>query len=206
MTLKIYGTPRSNTIRPLWLVHELGITFDLINVPLGAEGSRKPEYLRLNPNGRVPCIDDDGVILWESLAINLYLAKKHGGPLGPASLVEEGQMIMWGFWSANEVEQMAATVLYHGSLLPPEQRDPAALKAALDGLEAPLRVLEGALIEGEGNLVGRRFTVADLNAICCVFYLRSAMHVLNGKPSVRAWYEAGMGRPTNRAAFAMRGE
>jgi hypothetical protein len=59
-------------------------------------------------------------------------------------------------------------------------------------------------IEDVALLLG--VTVADLNAICCVFYLRSAMHVLNGKPSVRAWYEAGMGRPTNRAAFAMRGE
>jgi glutathione S-transferase len=206
MTLKIYGTPRSNTIRPLWLAHELGIVFELVNVLPGAEGSRKPEYLRLNPNGRVPCIDDDGVILWESLAINLYLAKKHGGPLAPASLAEEGRMLMWGFWSAIEIEQPAATVLYHGSLLPLEQRDPAALKAALETLEAPLRVLEGALIEGGGHLVGRRFTVADLNAICCVFYLRSAMHALDGKPAIRAWYEAGMARSANRAAFALRGE
>jgi glutathione S-transferase len=56
MTLKIYGTPRSNTIRPLWLVHELEIEYELVEVPLGAEGSRKPDYRSLNPNGRAPCI------------------------------------------------------------------------------------------------------------------------------------------------------
>lgn len=206
MTLKIYGTPRSNTIRPLWLVHELALEYQLVEVPLGAGGSRKPDYLRLNPNGKVPCIDDDGVILWESLAINLYLAKKYGGPLGPASLAEEGRMLQWGFWSAIEIEQPATTVLYHGAVLPPEQRDPAAVRTALETLEAPLRVLEDALKEGGGHLVGRRFTVADLNAICCVFYLRSARSTLESKPAVRAWYEASMARPANRAAFALRGE
>jgi glutathione S-transferase len=206
MTLKIYGTPRSNTIRPLWLVHELGLECQLVEVPLGAGGSRKPDYLRLNPNGKVPCIDDDGVILWESLAINLYLAKKYGGPLGPASLAEEGRMLQWAFWSAIEIEQPATTVLYHGAVPPPEQRDPAAVKTALETLEGPLRVLEDALKEGGGHLVGRRFTVADLNAICCVFYLRSAPSTLVSKPAIRAWYEASMARPANRAAFALRGE
>jgi glutathione S-transferase len=206
MTLKIYGTPRSNTIRPLWLVHELGIKYELIEVTPGAEGSRKPDFLRLNPNGRVPCIDDGGLILWESLAINLYLAKKHGGPLAPANLVEEGRMLQWGFWSAIEIEQPATTVLYHGALLPPEQRDPTAVKTALETLEASLRVLEDALKAGGGYLVGRRFTVADLNAICCVFYLRSAPSALDSKPAVRSWYEAGMARPAKCAAFALRGE
>jgi glutathione S-transferase len=206
MSLKIYGTPRSNTIRPLWLAHELGLKYELVNVPPGAEGSRKPEYLRLNPNGRVPCIDDDGLILWESLAINLYLAKKHGGPLAPANPAEEARMLQWGFWSAIEIEQPGTMVLYHGALLPAEQRDPAVLAAAMETLQAPLAVLEQALIAGGGYLVGRRFTVADLNAICCVFYLRSAPRLLEDRPSVRAWYEAGMARPGNRAAFVLRGE
>ena len=206
MMLKIYGTPRSNTIRPLWLAHELEIAYELVAVPLGAEGSRKPDYLRINPNGKVPCIDDDGFILWESLAINLYLAKKHGGTLGPASLAEEGRMLQWGFWSAIEIEQQATTVLYHGALLAPAERDPAAVKTALQNLEAPLWVLDDALKAGGGYLVGRRFTVADLNAICCIFYLRSAPSALDSKPAVRAWYEAGMARPANRAAFALRGE
>ena len=78
MTLRIYGIPRSRALRTLWMAHELGISFDLVEVPPGPEGSRKPQYLHLNPNGQVPFIDDDGLVLWESIAINLYLAKKHG--------------------------------------------------------------------------------------------------------------------------------
>lgn len=206
MTLKIYGIPRSRAIRTLWMAKELGVPFTLIETPPGPEGSKKPAFLRVNPNGQVPCIDDEGFVLWESLAINLYLAKKHGKPLGPANLAEDGQMTMWGFWCATEVEPHAATVMYHSSMLPPEERNPATVRAALDALKAPLQVLEDSLTKGGGYLVGRRFTVADLNAICCLFYIRFTPQALADKPAIRAWYESGMARPANRAAFALRGD
>ena len=102
--LTIYGSLRTRATRPLWLVYELGIPFKRVRVvPIqqvakpeaaGLLNTRSPEFLALNPNGRVPSIDDDGVILHESLAINLYLAKKHGGPLGPANVGEDGEMTM----------------------------------------------------------------------------------------------------------------
>jgi glutathione S-transferase len=206
MTLKIYGIPRSRALRTLWMAHELGIAFDLVEVPPGAGGSRKPEFLRLNPNGQVPFIDDDGLILWESLAINLYLAKKHGGPLAPANLAEDGQMTMWGFWTANEIEPHAISVLYNTAERPEAERSAAAVTAALEALKAPFAVLEGKLKEGAGYLVGRRFTVADLNAICCLFYLRFAPRALADMPAIRAWYDKGMARPANRTAFALRGD
>src|SRR5690348_368126 len=206
MTLKIFGIPRSRALRTLWMAHELGLAFDLIEVAPGADGSRKPEYLRLNPNGQVPFIDDDGLILWESLAINLYLAKKHGGPIGPANLAEDGQMTMWGFWTVNEIEPRAITALYNTAERPEAERSPAEVTTALDELKAPLMVLEGKLKEGGGYLVGRRFTAADLNAISCLFYLRFAPQALADKPAVRAWYDKAMARPANRAAFALRGD
>ena len=206
MPLKLFGTARSRAIRNLWMLHELGVPFEHVEVALGAEGSRKPEYLALNPNGRVPFIQDDGVVIWESLAINLYLAKKHGGPLAPADVTEDGLMTMWTLWAATEVEPMAAQAMYNTALYPPEQRDPKLVAQALAALEAPLAVLEGALAKGGGHLVGGRFTVADLNVIACVFYTRFTPEALADKPGVRAWYAAGMARAGNRSAFALRGE
>jgi glutathione S-transferase len=206
MTLKIYGIPRSRALRTLWMAHELGISFDLIEVPPGAEGSRKPEYLRLNPNGQVPFIDDDGLILWESFAINLYLAKKHKSSLGPADLAEDGQMTMWSLWAVNEIEPSAGTILYHTAEFPPEQRDPAVVTTAFKALSAPLSVLEDRLTKSGGYLIGRRFTVADLNLICCLFYLRFLPQALAGKKTIQAWYANGMARPANRTAFALRGD
>jgi glutathione S-transferase len=164
MTIKIYGVPRSRAIRTLWMVHELGIPFELIEVPPGPGGSRKPEFLRLNPNGQVPFIDDSGLVLSESLAINLYLAKKHGAPLGPADLAEDAQMTMWGFWAVNDIEPNALIVLRNSAELPAEQRSPAALGAALAALNAPLRVLDGKLTAADLLEVGKAPHMIFLNA------------------------------------------
>jgi glutathione S-transferase len=206
MTLKIYGIARSRAIRNIWMAHELGVPYEHIQTDFSETGCRAPAFRAINPNGRVPAIDDDGVLIWESLAINLYLARKHGGPIAPADLAEEGRTLSWSFWSVTDVEPHAATAMYNTSFYPPEQRDPALVTEALAALVAPLAVLEQALIDGGGYLVGNRFTVADLNAITCVFYLRFTPQALADLPHIRAWYEAGLARPAARAAFALRGE
>ena len=205
MTLRIYGIPRSRAVRTLWMAHELAIPYEFVEVKPGAEGSRKPEHMRRNPNGQVPYIDDDGLVLWESFAINLYLAKKHGGPIAPVSPAEDGQMTMWTVWAVNEIEPSAGTVLVNTIELPAAERKPAAVTAALDKLAAPLQILEDKLAK-DGHLVGRRFTVADLNLVCCLFYLRQAPQALAARPKIRAWYDQAMARPANRAAFALRGD
>ena len=206
MALKIYGVARSRTIRTLWMAAELGLQYEHIPVAVGAEGSGKPEYLRLNPNGQVPFIDDDGLILSESLAINLYLARKHGGPLRGANDAEIGQALMWTLWAATGVERHAANALYNTSMYPPNERNPAVVKESLEALKAPLAVLEGALGKGGGHLMGGRFTVADLNVVCVLFYLRANPEALADKPAIRAWYAAAMARPAAKRAFALRGD
>jgi glutathione S-transferase len=206
MALKIYGVARSRTIRTLWMATELGLDYEHIQVGVGAEGSKKPEYLRLNPNGEVPFIDDDGLVLSESLAINLYLARKHGGPLQPASATEIGQTLMWTLWAVTSVERNAAHALYNTTMYAPEKRDPAVVKECLEALKAPLAVLEAALVKGGGHLVGGRFTVADLNVVCVLFYLRANPEAIADKPAIRAWYTAALARPAAKKAFALRGD
>jgi hypothetical protein len=122
--LKIYGVPLSRAYRALWMANELGLDYE--NVPIHfADGSAKtPEYLAVNPNGRIPAIDDNGFKLWESMAINLYLAKKHGSGLLPKTMEDEAQAIQWSFWVMTEVEKPALAVLLHRFFLPEDQRDP----------------------------------------------------------------------------------
>ena len=206
MTLKIIGTARSRTVRTLWMANELGLAYEHVDIPTGAQGSRLPEYMALNPNGHIPIIDDNGLVLWESMAINLYLARKHGGPLAPANLSEEGQMLQWTLWAAWELERNAANTLYHSVMYPPEQRDPAILAQALEGVKAPLKVLEDALVKGNGHIVGNRFTAADLNLVGVVFYLRGTPQALEPFPAIRAWYQAALARPAAKAAWALRGD
>ena len=206
MALKLYGIPRSRGIRNIWMAYELGIDFELVEVAPDESGSRKPEYMAINPNGHVPFIDDDGLVLWESMAINLYLARKHGGLIAPQTVGEEGQAMAWTAWALTAVEPHAAQIMYNTSMLPEPERDPAKVTAGLAAVAAPLAVLEAALAKGGGSLIGGRFTVADLNVYGAVFYLRFAPEALAGKPAIAAWMEACRARPAAKQAFALRGE
>ena len=114
--------------------------------PAGVVHTRSPEFLKVNPNGHIPTIDDDGVVLHESLAINLYLAKKHGGPLAPANVAEDGEMTMWALWAATEVETNALNVLYHRTSNAEARRRGEDRRAV--GAARPFAVLDAALREG----------------------------------------------------------
>jgi glutathione S-transferase len=203
-SLTIHGVAASRTSRVLWLVHELGLAHTHDPVPFGDAGTRSPAFLAVNPNGQIPAISDGDLVLWESLAINLYLAKKHGGPLAPASLAEDGLMTMWSFWVMGECEPVALDVFYHRVLLPAEKRDEALVAAGLAKLEKPLAVLDAALAKGNGHLVGGRFTVADLNVAAVLSYLRGAPEALANRPHVSSWLSLALARPAHAAVMKMR--
>ena len=191
--LTIYGIYRSRASRNFWLANELGIPFKVVPViqryrlkeplPAGVVHTKTPEFLKVNPNGHIPAIDDDGVVLNESLAINLYLAKKHGGPLAPRDTVEDAEMGMWSLWSVIEVEPHS---------LPIAQNGPA--EATVNALRGPFAVLDKAL-EKTGFVVGGRFTVADINVAEIVRYAQRAPELFEAAPRVKAWLAACHARP-----------
>jgi glutathione S-transferase len=200
MGLTIYGVSKSRTFRTFWMAHELGLDFAVNPVSFDSPDRKAGDYLAINPNGRIPAIDDDGFRLFESMAINLYLAKKHGGPLAPRDLKEDATATMWSFWAMTEIEHQAMTVLFHTMFLPPDKRDPGKVEEAGRKLAGPLKVLDAALAAGGGHLMGGRFTVADLNVAAVVSYLRPAPQLLAGTPHVAAWLSEAMKRPAVKAA------
>jgi len=199
MTLKIYGVPRSRAFRPLWLAHEAGIPFELVPVDQRKGEQHDPAFLAVNPNGHIPAIDDDGLVLWESMAITLYLAKKRGGPLAPKDLAEDGLMTMWSFWAVTEVESHALQILYNRALRPEAERNEAAAIAAIETLRKPTAILEKHLAD-RNFLVGDRFTVADLNVAAVYSYAVPAPEAFAAAPRVRAWLDAALARPAVAAA------
>jgi glutathione S-transferase len=202
--LTIYGVPRSRGIRTIWMAEELAIPFEIVETPMGPEGTKSESFRKLNPNGQIPVIRDGSLVLWESLAINLYLAKRHPGPLGPKDVDEDGLMTMWSFWASN-IEPHGMAVIYNRIVLPEAERDEAKVTAALEALEAPLGVLDEALA-ATGFLVGGRFTAADLNVACVIFYLRAVPDMIARFPRVKDWYDKAMARPAAVKAFARRGD
>lgn len=208
--LTIYGVYRSRASRNIWLAEELGIPFRQVpviqhyrTVPAGMLHTQSPEFLKINPSGLIPSIDDDGLVLNESLAINLYLARKHGGPLAGANVAEEGQIAMWSLWAATGVEPHAINILYHRLGNPHGAKDPKIADAAVEALKGPFAVLDRALAKS-GWLVGDRFTVADLNAAEIVRYAQAAPELFEAAPRVKAWLAACQARPAFRKMWAAR--
>jgi len=212
--ITIHGVLRSRASRNIWLAHELGLNFRHEPViqayrladsaaPDAPPNTRSPAFLALNPNGRIPVMEDDGLVLHESLAINLYMAKKHGGPLAPANLAEDGQMTAWALWAMTEAEPHTIDVLYHRFAKPPGERDAAKADAAVAALRAPFAVLDAALAES-GFLVGARFTVADLNTAEVIRYAQPAPELFAAAPRVQAWIDSCQARPAFRRMMEAR--
>ena len=199
MTLKIYGIPRSRALRPIWLAKELGIPHEVVPVDMRKGEQHSPAFLAVNPNGHVPAIEDDGLVLWESLAVTLYMAKKHGGPTAPRDLAEDGLMTMWSFWAITEVEGHALKILYNRALKPEAERDEAEVRAAVEALRKPTAVLEAHLAD-RSFIVGDRFTVADLNVASVYSYAKPAPEAFAEAPRVLAWLDAALARPAFAAA------
>jgi len=212
--LKIYGLYRSRATRNIWLCDELGVPFTLVpviqayrlpdpNAPDAPLHTKSPEFLKINPNGHIPSIDDDGLILHESLAINLYLANKHGGSLAPEDVSENGLMTTWTAWALTEVEPQSIQVLYHRVAKPEAERDAKVADAAIAALKAPFAVLDKALA-GTGYLVGGRFTVVDINVAECVRYAMAAPELFEANPNLKAWLTKVQARPAFKAMMAKR--
>ena len=212
--LKLYGVIRSRASRNYWLLGELGVPFEHVPVmqayrlpdPDSADApahTRSASFLKVNPNGQIPSLVDGDLVLHESLGINLYLARKFGGPLAPATVAEEGQMIQWTLWAATTAEPHTIQVLYHRIGKPPAERDPAIANAAVEALRAPFAVLDAALAK-TGFIVGNRFTAADINVAEVIRYAMPAPELFEGARHVKAWLAACHARPAFTAMMAKR--
>ena len=211
MGLKIYGVLRSRATRPVWAAREMGLAFDRIPViqvyrlpdpkaPGAPLHSASPAFKAINPAGQIPTMEDDGFVLHESLAITLYLARKHGGPLAPRDLQEEARMVQWSLWAATSAEPKTIQILYNSG----PTGDAALRQASIDGLAGPFAALQTALEAGGGYLVGGRFTVADINVAEIIRYAQAAPALIDGYPTIKAWMAACQSRPAFREMMAER--
>jgi glutathione S-transferase len=200
--LRIYGIARTRAFRALWVAEELGLDYQHLPVEIGEAGARAPEFLALNPNGRLPFVVDDGFVLFESLAITLYLAKKHSyGRLYPDTLPGEAKAWQWSFWAIGEVDRGVNIWSLHAVRLPPTERDAQKRDEALAVLAAPFRVLDSA-VAAQPYLLGEEFTVADLNVAAVIS--RAIDMDLSAQPNLQAWLARCLDRPAARAALALK--
>ncbi len=217
MSLTIYGIAASRAVRPLWAATELGVTFEHVPLNYQTGATRTPEFLAINPNGHIPVVvdrrggDDGGdIVVWESMAGALYIARHHGQPDGlgitPASPREDAEALRWSFWTVNECESDALTLLMHRLVMPPERRKPELAEAAERRLAVPLRVIEQHLAaqqaRGQSHLAAARFTVADLCVASVLNWARPARALMQAHPLTLDWLARCIERPAHQAVKA----
>ena len=129
--IKLYGISQSRALRCLWALEEIGVPYEHVKTHFATGETRRPDFLRLNPNGHIPVLRDGDLVLWESMAINLYLAcryDQHG--LWPRSVEDEGRVYQWSLWAMTEAEEPLVTVLVNRLMLPEAQRSERKAAAA----------------------------------------------------------------------------
>ena len=192
--LQIYGNPRSRAMRCLWMLEEMGEPYQLIEKSTRTDELQSAEYLRLNPNARIPTLVDGDLVLWESMAINLYLAQKYEGPMHSVGPTVLGLAAQWSFWAMLELEGLLLDLLNHRAVLPEFARDPSYAERDELLLRRPLGVLNNSL-RGRDHLAGGNFTVADLNVASILAWGKMARLDLSAHPDVARWLDSCLTRP-----------
>jgi glutathione S-transferase len=192
--MKLYGLGPTRSLRALWALRELDTEFEFIPVNLLADEHRRPEFLRLNPAGKVPVLVDGDVVLAESAAIVMYLAEKYPDKgLLPADLKLRAQAYRWVMFAVTELEQPLWRITRHTTLYPEDKRLSADIALASQEFIAMATVLHRHM-EGRQFIVGDHMTIAD----CVTAYVidwGNELHLIDDLPKLGAYLERMYARP-----------
>lgn len=203
--LTLYGCYRSRASRPLWLLAETGTPFT--HVPViqayrlsdpdagGAPvNTRSASFLAVNPIGQIPAMKEGDLVLTESLAICLHIARVHGFALGGQTAAEQALLENWALFAATSIEPHSLPIL--------QSKDAAVVAAEAGKLARGVARIEGHL-QGRDWLLDR-FTVADVMVAECLRYAQGHKPLMEAHPRAAAWLHRCQSRPAFRAMWTAR--
>lgn len=192
--MKLYGLGPTRSLRALWALQELDAEFEFVRVNILAGENLHPDFLRLNPAGKLPVLVDGDFVLTESAAIVMYLAEKYGDKgLMPADLKERAQAYRWSLFAVTELEQPLWRIAKHTFLYPEDKRLPEDVALAREEFAAMAAVLDRHM-DGRAFIVGDNITVAD----CVTAYVLDwgkENGLIDSFPNLKAYLERMYARP-----------
>jgi glutathione S-transferase len=197
---KLYGISGSRALRSIWAMEEVAIDYEHVPVNF-MEESKDPDYLAVNPNGRIPALIDGDLTLFESMAINMYLAKTYGEGLYPSNAADEASTWQWSVWGISEIEPLQMQIVVQKLFTPEEKRKQKLIESAEKQLARPLTVLDDALKDRD-YLVGDQFSIADLNVSAVMLLLPMVEFDYSAHTNVKRWADACYARPSLARAKA----
>jgi glutathione S-transferase len=192
--IQIYGPAGSSAGRCFWALEEIGMPYEAVPVNMGAKEHKKPEFLRMNPNGKVPVLKDGDYVLWESMAINFYLAEKYKPALLGADLHEKADILKWSFWALAEYQKPIIDAFIQKVFVPEAHRDHGIIAKSLEKV-APLNQLLDQHLQGRTYMVGTSFSLADINVASVAKLCPMIGANLAKFPAIQNWVNRLMERP-----------
>lgn len=192
----LYGSPKSSSGRVYWLLEELGLPYEAVKLNMREKEHKNENYLKLNPNGKVPCLKDGEFVIWESIAINHYLADKYSPSLLGLTPENRGLIQQWSVWSIVELQKPLIDIFIQKIFVPEDKRDHNLIEKAEKICLTLLSILNSALL-GKEYIVGQVFSLADLN-LASVVHITSAIQMdISTYKNIQIW----LARLTERPAF-----
>ena len=197
--MKLYHAAQTRSVRPRWLLEEIGAPYTLVRLDMSKGEHKSPEYMKIHPHGAVPALVDGDLTLFESAAICAYLAdkfpEKHMAPA--VGTPARGLYYQWMFYTMATLEPPVIEVVLHTVMLPEAQRSAAAAEAGRTKFTQVAQVLEQALA-GKSFILGDQFSVADVMVGSTLGWAQM-MGILSGHPVLEAY----VGRLATRPAFQL---
>ncbi len=176
--IKLYGK-NGRSFRCAWMLEEANVTYERVPIKYGTDTST-PEFLAVNPNGKIPVLDDDGLVIFESLAINIHVARQYGGDLWPEESNDQTRTIQWMAWALGELEGPHDASNKSGTPI-----DSIKLERSLDALRH--------VLGSSAYLLGDRFTVADLNT-AAILLRPSYAKIAKADSQIGSWFNRCINR------------
>ena len=200
--IKIFGSHKSSARRCFWCLEEAELKYEAVSVDMREREHKSPEYLKINPNGKVPALVDGDVRLFESMAINFYIGDAYKQSLIGSTSRERAPIRQWSFWSLAELQPPLIEAFIQLVFVPEDKRDMDKVSKALEKAKVHLATLNSHL-ESTSYLVSNRFTLADLNTASVVEINQNINNDLGEFPHVEKWLKAVQERPAYQRLLAM---
>lgn len=201
--IKIYGPARTSAGRCIWALEEAGLKYENVNVDLRSRENKSENFLAINPNGKVPALVDGDFTLFESMAINFYIADKYAPALLGTDANERALSHQWSFWASTELQPSIIEVFIQKVFMPEEKRSQAIIETHMNKIPGMLDILEKAL-ENKTYLNNKSFSLADLNTASVVSIAQHIGVKMDGYKNINQWLAMMNERPAYQKYIALR--
>jgi glutathione S-transferase len=194
--ITIYGSPKTSAGRCFWCLEEVGAEYTNKTINFKEQEHKSEEFLKVNPNGKIPALVDGDYTIWESMAINFYLADAYKPSLLGKDAKERGIVHQWSLWAIADLQGPLIDIFIQLIFVPEEKRSEAVIAKASKKLPALLETLDQNLKKNQ-FLLGNNFSLADLNVSSVVTITEAIKYSLDGYPNIISW----LGRLSERSAY-----